>query len=80
MIFIGMEYKLNGVNIFGATFVRMRVTMNWVDVARFFEAIYRGILEHLLATGFKDWGFFSYISTDFGKVETNGQRMLHLYY
>lgn len=57
----------------------MTTIMNLVAIVRFFKAIYRDIFEYLLAVGSKDEEFFGPISTYFGIVETNGQRILHLH-
>ena len=74
-----MQYEFNGANTSAEAFARMTTTMNFVAMARFFEATYCGIFEHLLAAGSKDRRFFDFISTYFGTVETNGQEMLHLH-
>ncbi len=51
LILAGMRYKLNGAITSAETFARMTATRNPVAVARFFEATYHGIFEHLLVAG-----------------------------
>lgn len=80
LIFVGMEYKLNGANTSTDTFARMTAIMNSVDMAGLFEAMCHNILKHLLVTGSKNGELLGSISSYFHKVEINSQRMLLLYY
>lgn len=54
LILVGMQYKLNVVNIFVEIFVKLTATFNPIAMAYIFETICYGIFEHLLATGSKD--------------------------
>ncbi len=79
LILVSMPYKFNSANIITETFARMTATINSIAVARFFESTCHDIFEQLLATGFKDEGFFGPISIYFGIVEINSRGMLHLH-
>ena len=74
-----IRYKDNGIHNFAEAFAKMTATMNSVAVACFLEATCRDIFEHLLAAGSKDRGLLSPVSTYFGTIETNSQRLLHLH-
>lgn len=53
--------------------------INSVAVAQFFHETCNAIFNHLLAANTKKDGLFSAISTFFGAVKTNGQRILHFH-
>ncbi len=77
LILASIQYKFNGANISTEAFARMTATINPIARTRFFETTCRDIFEYSLAAGSKNGGLFSLISTYFGTVETNDQRILH---
>lgn len=79
LIFVDMQYKLNGANISIEAFAKMIAIMNSIAMSHFFETMCYGIFVHLLAIGSKNRRLFSSISTYFGIVKTNNQGILYLH-
>lgn len=57
-----MQYNINVVNTSTEIFTRITVTINYVAMAHFFEAIYHGIFKYLLVVGSKNIELFGLIS------------------
>lgn len=54
--------------------------MNPVALAHFFEIIYYGIFNYVLAAGSEDGGLLDIVSTYFGIIKIDSQEMLYLHY
>lgn len=71
LIIIGVQYKINGANIFVKISTKIIAIINPVAKINFFKIIYHNIIEHLLATSFKKEGFFGFFSTYFDIMKIN---------
>lgn len=80
LIFAKVHYKNNDFNNSFEQFGQIIAIINQIAIARFFKAICTAFFKHLLNAGSQANGLLKLVSTYFGKIKINGQRILCLYY
>lgn len=80
LILAEVQLENNGLVISTGEFGKITAIMNPVAVAQFFEAACTSIFKRLFAARSTQSSLLGPVSTYFGTMETNGCRMLYLYY